>query len=48
MFTGCNGEVTRKAEVDLVVFDCQENSPVLDVSVPMNSVPAWNATSSTK
>jgi hypothetical protein len=38
-----NGEMCKKAGVDLILFDLQENLPVPGVSIPANQVPEWNS-----
>jgi hypothetical protein len=38
-----DGIVNRHPRVDLLLFDCQENLPVPEVSFPMHLVPAWNS-----
>ena len=37
-----HGVAMSKPALDLVLFDCQENLPVLGVSFPPTTVPAWN------
>lgn len=38
-----DGKVNRHPGVDLILFDCQENLPVPEVSSPMSAVPTWNS-----
>ena len=37
------GNSTKHTDVQMVLFDCQENLSVPHVSKPEDSVPAWNA-----
>ncbi len=37
-----DGKVSRVGLVDLILFDCQENLLVPEVSFPLTHIPAWN------